>query len=100
MESERISDVVLSICALHNLLRSKSTTRNIITPAGSLDLEDTVTGEIVPGSWRENQPNLLVGLETVPGQRATVGAIKNRDLYMEYFNTVGSVPWQEKVLKI
>ena len=99
MNPEKVDKVVLAICALQNLLRSRKSCRGIITPPGSLDADNTETGEIYPGSWRDNSRNILQPIPRLHGQRFTDSATEIRTHFKEYFNGVGSVPWQDRMIR-
>jgi hypothetical protein len=54
------------------------------------------SGRIIPGSWRD--VSVLNSAENLAGNSS--GAIPNaiRDKYKDYFNGVGSVPWQAEAI--
>lgn len=91
-----IADVTLvekitncSVC-LHNWLRDKNS--NYIYK-GLVDRD--INGKIIPGDWRNNNNNLR-SLQPI-NRNPTVEAKKVRDSFAQYFNTVGSVEWQNNV---
>lgn len=54
---ERVESVVLAVCTLHNYLMSEESCANKYVPEGTFDRENLETGEIIQGSWRnENLP--------------------------------------------
>ncbi|CAF4745322.1 unnamed protein product [Pieris macdunnoughi] len=85
--------VVMACCHLHNLLmKQKNYVRH-----GKIDVEDFVTGAVIPGTWRNE--SMLLGIEhTRSGNSATL-AKQVRDDFCEYLNTTGAVPWQKKCLE-
>lgn len=91
IDIEKVDNLVLACCALHNFLRCKSSTT--YSPRSSYDQEDTETGEVIPGEWRQDG-NSLTSLKRTP-RAATMRAKKIRDEYKTYFNTNGAVPFQE-----
>lgn len=97
---ETVEKIVLASCVLHNLLRSQSNTRNIYTPAGALDSENTDAGTIAPGQWRA-QGTMDTGmqpLEMQGGNRYAGDARTVRDRLCDYVNTAGQVEWQERMI--
>lgn len=88
---KNIDYVVLAACVLHNYLRRNAT--NAYSPNSFIDREDLHLGDIVEGEWRLNSVK-LTPLQRTP--RAASSAAKCiRDQYKTYFNTEGSVPFQE-----
>lgn len=85
--------VVLCSCALHNYLRIKSPTR--YTPPGSLDMEMD-DGTTRPGDWRSE--GVMTPLGQQCGNRYTYDAKEIRELFCNYFNNHGQVPWQNKFI--
>jgi hypothetical protein len=60
------------VCAyFHNFLRRSTQNENLYSPPGVFDNEDTDTGIIVPGSWR-NGAVTVTGLQYSYCDRATV----------------------------
>ncbi|KAJ8961640.1 hypothetical protein NQ314_005892 [Rhamnusium bicolor] len=49
---ETVDKVINVYCALHNWLRTTSST--YYTPKGSFDEEDLDSGKIIPGAWRQD----------------------------------------------
>jgi len=90
---ENVDAVVMASCVLHNFLRTKSST--YYTSANYIDLEDTETGNIIQGQWRQ------IG-EMVPLQRSQSYTPQDaklvRDKYKEYFNNEGKVCFQENMI--
>jgi hypothetical protein len=84
---DRITDVVLACCVLHNFLREMSP--NKYTPYDCLDEENE--GVITPGLRIDPSRNLQRNRK---GARSQSG--KNvREKFVQYFNGNGSVPWQD-----
>ncbi|XP_045119497.1 protein ANTAGONIST OF LIKE HETEROCHROMATIN PROTEIN 1-like isoform X1 [Portunus trituberculatus] len=80
MKLEHIDSVVMATCILHNFLRK--------TTGDTYSVGD--------GNTADNEPQtLLTGLEKTYSRRATEEAHQVRDMYQEYFNTVGALSWQE-----
>ena len=88
LKPERIENVVLAACCLHNLIRQKN-------PATTeFNSEDPTTHDLIPALWRGDQT--LPQLPSLPrGQRSTLSAKAQRLLLKDYFvSPAGSVPWQ------
>lgn len=87
---EKVSTVVLACCYLHNYLRRKAESGYICT--GSVDTEIVESGQVVNGSWRDVvEP---VRLQPMRGRNASNFAKSVREMYCDYFNNEGQVPWQ------
>ncbi|KDR10928.1 hypothetical protein L798_14450 [Zootermopsis nevadensis] len=85
-----VRHIVMACCALHNFLRSKIP--NQYTPLQCLDDEDFETGNVTPG-YRCNQ---FMDLERRQWYFPSQDAKLVRELFLEYFNNEGKVPWQDK----
>ena len=86
--------ITLAACVLHNLLRSRVPSQYI--PCGSLDKEDRHTGQIKKGDWRDAQ-NGFENFKKKTGYNSSNAAKEVQKRYCEYFNSVGAVPWQNKM---
>ncbi|XP_018313294.1 uncharacterized protein [Mycetomoellerius zeteki] len=93
------SKIILTICCLHNMLRSQSVGRAMYTPSSFLDVEDEISGEIRRGEWRAENGRGMVNFAHQGGNRHANEAILLRDRWCDYFNTVGAVPWQERMIQ-
>lgn len=91
---------VVMVCAyLHNLLRRSTQNENLYSPPGVFDNEDTDTGIVVPGSWR-NSTVTLTGLQSMP-RNSCRKAKKVRDEFMYYFMShQGRLAWQDMYLNV
>ena len=85
LEPEKVGNIVLACCALHNFLRSKKATKTKYMSPGSVDEEDLQTGIIQPGQWRQEPGTTLEGLSTQSqsGNRSSDNA---RDELCDYFS--------------
>lgn len=82
LEVEKASIVTMTCVLLHNFLRTSSTSRNIYTPRGALDMYEN--GELVqPGSWRQRDNSGLFSLQVVP-RRTPRNAIEVRSNFTNY----------------
>ena len=94
LSPEKVESIVLATCALHNFLRTKSSTRTLYTPSGSLDRE-TRDHNIVDGEWRSQPvPAGLAPLVQQDGNRPTENAKAIQEEFKQYFNNEGEVSWQ------
>lgn len=93
LEPEKAQIVVMAVVCLHNFLRTSKTSRNIYTPSGIMDTE--VDGQIVPGSWRNQQESGMSLLPFPNLPRRTKPLPKEiREEFSRYFSSTGAIPWQ------
>ena len=85
---------------LHNFLISKNTTNgaNIYCRSDYIDHENEE--EEVPGQWREEIGNYegLIPIRNQGSNNFTRMAKEVRDLFKDYFNSVGAVSWQNNIV--
>jgi hypothetical protein len=87
--------VVLATVLLHNLLRTKTSTRNIYTPPNSIDREDIFTGTLHMGTWRQNGDSQAIqSMGQMSSNFYSSEAKEIRDKFTLYFNEEGQVSWQ------
>ena len=91
-------DVVLATVCLHNYLRTHSVGRAMYTPPNMLDMEDEVGGTVQLGDYRNEPAHGMVRFVRQGGNRHTDAALALRDMWCAYFNTIGRVPGQEKMI--
>lgn len=85
----------MAICVLHNFLRRHSSHyANNLT----FDLENSTSHDIEPGSWRQDASQIMTPLQNGSNKNATIDAKENRNKYMEFFNGIGQVSWQEEMI--
>ncbi|XP_036328180.1 protein ALP1-like [Rhagoletis pomonella] len=87
LSPEKVTTIVLTCCYLHNFLRERKVYRNNRMTDG-LEFSE-------PSSDENNLDNLTP--TTI--RNASNLAKEVRDKFCEYFNTVGTVPWQNKICK-
>lgn len=92
--------IVLTICCLHNMLRSDSVGRAMYTPSGYIDMEDEMTGQLQRGEWRKEQGVGLLNFQRQGGNRHARTAIQMRETLCDYFNGIGRVPWQDQAINM
>ena len=90
---ERIIQLVLAACALHNFLCRSSSRRASYMPDGAVDREEL--GNIIPGSWRTDYPGGTYERPAFGGMRPSATALETQAIFKEYFNNEGAVPWQQ-----
>jgi hypothetical protein len=74
-----VDAVILARCVLHNYLRRKSAN---YSPNTYVDEEDTESGQLIPGQWRDNGNHLTPLQRTA--RASTDLARQARDKYKEY----------------
>lgn len=91
---ENTDILVKAACALHNWLRC--TSGRTYFPPSAVDVEDCNTGEVIPGSWREEVTPLLNArvVSSAKNYSQEVKRIRNR--YAQAFMNECAVPWQMK----
>ena len=94
LSPEKIDDVVMACCVLHNFLIVKTSQQ--YTPQGSLDVEDPET-HILETGLRPDGAN-IAAIAKGHTRNASTEAKRVRDLYTHYFNNDGKVPWQDKII--
>lgn len=93
---ENVDAIVMASCALHNFLRKKS--KNYLTPA-CVDYEDVQEYTFRKGNWRESDP-LMPSNQAESSEMDTDEGQRVRTTLMEYFNGVGKVDFQDKMVDI
>ena len=92
---QTVTKIVLAACALHNLLADQNPAR--IQQAA--DREDPTTHEVQPGEWRQqDQENRLHATQRQSGNTGTAVGKRVREYLTEYYNGVGAVPWQNRMV--
>jgi hypothetical protein len=90
---DRVNAIVKATCALHNWLRLQATEK--YTPSSSLDSENCITGEVVPGLWRQQNTNKTLPVAPTNSRNYSIAAKVKRDNYANYFVTSkGAVSFQ------
>lgn len=87
-----VHNITLACCALHNYLSKE----NAAYLLGALDIENLENRTLTRGTWRNDNAQLR-NLEVV-NVRPNRNAIHIRNVFKEYFNTVGKVDWQEYMI--
>lgn len=90
LEPEKAEVITAAIVYLHNFLRERST--NTYTPHGTLDYE--IDGELIPGSWRNDQEmTSMLPIQRRP-RRSAAAFDKIRDELADYCSNDGALEWQ------
>ncbi|KAG5872392.1 hypothetical protein JTB14_005344 [Gonioctena quinquepunctata] len=83
LRPEKVKIITKACCALHNFL--------------SHEMKTHYTGKD-PAEEIDRRYTFVYGLSVQAGNRPKTEAIQTREEFKEYFNGVGSVPWQEDML--
>lgn len=97
LEPSKAVIITKAACVLHNYLRTESLTRYTYTPPSLVDQEDTETGQLIHGAWRE-EPECMRPIAASSDRNSSLQAKQVREEYCSYFNTNGAVSWQENAL--
>jgi len=90
LKTTTIDELVYAACSLHNWLRSRSP--SYIT-AAAVDQEDPVSGELIPGQWRQ-EINALTQAVPRMTNNYTTAAKAIRQQYANHFWTDGAISTQ------
>lgn len=88
LHPNRVTKIVMCICALHNFLVTKSSCYS-----SAADFDQEINGQLVEGRWRRETESSERG--TQPRNRNTNEATEVQNVFMNYFiSNEGEVPWQ------
>lgn len=90
MNPGNATSVISACCVLHNFLRNERC--EDYCPPGFGDTVDT-DGRVVPGTWRVNRDG-FEDIDRTVQRHPTHTATAVRDLFTNYFNNEGALPWQ------
>lgn len=96
LKMDSVDTVVLACCALHNFLRRKSPQH--YTPHESMDQENISECTVELGERCD--PELVHDIQHTARGHIYNNALVVRDHFKDYFNTEGSVPWQDKFITL
>lgn len=96
LDLNNVDAVVLACCTLHNFLRKR--VPNYITRS-NIDSENIKEGTFHKGDWRQTTEPLLTFQHSSNNQRNEDGNII-RNKFMDYFNSVGSVSFQDRMVDV
>lgn len=95
LSPEKTILLVKAACALHNWIRKAGNSSNFI----SVDIEDTETGCLIEGSWRNDpKPSGLLDLTPIQRNHATDAKLK-RNYLADCFVGVRAVEWQNRMIE-
>ena len=92
LEPEIVEKITVASCVLHNFLREKIPLQ--YSPPGTFDSENLENRSTQNGEWRNNLESLQ-SICVSASNNYTTDAKKIRDDFCRYFNTNGSIPWQD-----
>ncbi|XP_055377140.1 uncharacterized protein LOC129609233 [Condylostylus longicornis] len=90
---ENVDAVVLACCALHNFLKKENSE---YAPARYIDHEDTESGTLIKGEWRNS--GALLNIQQASPQNFPVEARNIRETFKELFNGSGKLSFQERMI--
>ncbi|KAF8789485.1 hypothetical protein HNY73_007418 [Argiope bruennichi] len=86
LQLDKVSDVILACVFLHNFMRKSASSSSSYSPPGTFDTE--ADGEVVPGSWRNDQSGMASFMPLKKAPRKSVEVAKaTRNCFAEYFST-------------
>ena len=98
LRPEKVKVIVLAILVLHNWLRADISSKHVYFPPAMMDQEDSNTGEVFPGTWRDDTlRESFLDLEASLSRNSTRVAKEMREEFTSWFNNEGDVAWQRKM---
>lgn len=92
-----VKSIVLASVCLHNFLRSRPGDKIMYMPPGTIDHENLDLYILTLGSWRQEPAATgLIPLHKQGSHNPSFLASNIRQEYLEYFNGIGKVSWQDK----
>lgn len=83
LEPDVAPKVTLAAIHLHNHLRGKKS-RSVYCPKGLVDTENSETGDLILGLWRQDASSQLINIPSVP-RKSSLEAQNVRHEFAEYF---------------
>lgn len=96
LDLDNVDAVVLACCALHNFLRKRVPT---YISHSNIDSENIRLGTFREGDWRQTSAPLVSLQRSSNRQRNEDGNIV-RNKFMDYFNSVGRVSFQDRMIDV
>lgn len=93
----KIDTIILACFDLHNFLRKRSKANYISDQF--VDRADFSNGSILSGEWRQQSGSTMTNLEKTKITNANFTAKNVRETYKKFYNTVGSVSFQDRMIK-
>ena len=98
---EKVKTITLALITLHNWLRKESSLGKVYIPPTLIDHENPETGEVIQGSWRNEQPlESWKSLSIDKKNNSTIEAKRIRKEFTEYFSNEGCISWQWRSARI
>lgn len=98
LSPEKVKVITLAVLVLHNWLRADISSKHVYCPPVIVDQEHPDTGEVIPGTWRDDAPReSFLDLEASSSKNSTRFAKEMREEFTSWFNNEGDVPWQRKM---
>lgn len=97
LEPSKVVIITKAACVLHTYLRTESLTHYTYTLHSLVDQEDTETGRLIHGAWRE-EPECMFPIAASSDRNSSLQAKQVREENCSYFNTNRAVNWQENAL--
>ena len=97
--TQKAQIITLACIYLHNYLRNSKTPSWLYCPHCTFDYENSVTHDIIQGTWRgDDSPIANLYPLTQVGRRLGVDAKETSEEFAEYFKTeIGMLSWQDSV---
>lgn len=86
LEPEKAQNVVMAVACLHNFLRKSKSSKNVYTPPGTFDEQDS-EGNILPGNWRNEtnfQASSFLPINSIP-RKSSMESKDIRENFANYF---------------
>uniref|UniRef100_A0A1B6DRD2 DUF4817 domain-containing protein n=1 Tax=Clastoptera arizonana TaxID=38151 RepID=A0A1B6DRD2_9HEMI len=94
MSDRSVESVTLACVYLHNFLRRDAISRSNYTPLGTFDTEDIEGKSVIPGSWRADITEEMVGLQVLPRKPLKSATTIREEFRIFFYSVEGAVPWQ------
>ena len=97
LNTQKAQIITLACIYFHNYLRNSKTSSRLYCPHGMFDYENSVTHDIIQGTWRgDDSPIANLYPLTQVGRRLGVDAKETSEEFAEYFKTeIGMLSWQD-----
>ena len=98
LHPSKVKIITLAALTLHNWLRADQSSRNVYCPASLPDMEDPLTRQIIPGSWREDSEGTsFLPLQPTATRNYADDARSMREEFTEWFTNEGDLTWQRQM---
>ena len=94
----KVKTVTLAAVTLHNWFRADGSSKTVYCPASSTDREDPDTGEIIPGSWRDDSKrHSFLDLQPSTTKNYSNDTRCMREEFTRWLTSEGDLSWQRKM---